>query len=156
MIQSKPVSILRFINQFNMRSENCPHSSQSVETLFGREQAIFSAEDWLDGIEQVLGPNHHAAATGARSQLFRLRGWRTDWLLRIGRQAMLITTHSAAQSSLKSQQIRHARGETQPSGTRQISTQVRIVGAVSATTLPGFSPQTGNPEGPRFSFALAP
>jgi hypothetical protein len=29
----------------------------AVETLFGPEQAKLSAEEWLDAIDQVLGPN---------------------------------------------------------------------------------------------------
>jgi hypothetical protein len=57
MIQSKPISILRFTNQFNMAERELSAFFAAVEALFGREQAILSAEDWLDGIEQVLGPN---------------------------------------------------------------------------------------------------
>lgn len=57
MIQSKPVSNLRFVNQLDMAEREFSAFFASVETLFGREQAILSAEDWLDGIEQVLGPN---------------------------------------------------------------------------------------------------
>jgi hypothetical protein len=57
MIQSTPVSVLRFKNQSNIAERELSAFFEAVETLFGREQALLSAEDWLDGIEQVLGPN---------------------------------------------------------------------------------------------------
>jgi hypothetical protein len=126
-----------------MAERELPAFFAAVETLFGRDQAILSAEDWLDEIEQVLARIRRAAAIGARSRLLRLRGRRTDWLLRLGRQAMLITTHSAAQSGLKSQQIRHARSETEPSRTRQNSTKIPDSWCCFRDNPTGFFPSNG-------------
>jgi len=57
MNQSVPVSIFRFKDQLNIAERELSAFFSAVETWFGREQALLSAADWLDGIEQVLGPN---------------------------------------------------------------------------------------------------
>jgi hypothetical protein len=55
--QSVPVSISRFEDQLNMAERELSAFFIAVESLFGTDQATQSVEDWLDAIEQVLGPN---------------------------------------------------------------------------------------------------
>ena len=57
MNRSVPVSISRFEDQLNMAERELSAFFIAVKTLFGPDQATQSVEDWLDAIEQVLGPN---------------------------------------------------------------------------------------------------
>ena len=57
MNRSVPVSISRFEDQLNMAERELSAFFIAVKTLFGPDQATQSVEDWLDAIEQVVGPN---------------------------------------------------------------------------------------------------
>ena len=57
MNQSVPVSISRFEDQLNMAERELSAFFIAVKTLFGPDHATQSVEDWLDAVEQVLGPN---------------------------------------------------------------------------------------------------
>lgn len=55
MNQSESVSTLCCKKQLNMAERELTAFFAAVGALFGPEQAKLSTEDWLDGIEQVLG-----------------------------------------------------------------------------------------------------
>ena len=86
------ISILRFTNQFNMAERELSAFFTALETFFGREQAILSAEDWLDGNEQVLGPNQPCS-----------RDWRAVTIVASLRLAHRLAVASGRQMSLHQQ-----------------------------------------------------
>lgn len=55
MNQSETASTLYCKKQLNMAERELTAFFAAVGALFGPEQAKLSAEDWLDGIEQVPG-----------------------------------------------------------------------------------------------------
>ena len=57
MNQSVPVSISQFEDQLKLAERELSAFFIAVKTLFGPDQATQSVKDWLDAIEQVLGPN---------------------------------------------------------------------------------------------------